>query len=123
MKEYNLREYVGLEEITGPIFIIRNIHNVGYNEIVEIVDDEGKSRLGITLEVGKGFAVVEVLGGTSGLAIKNCRVNFKEKPLLMGVSEEVLGRVFDGLGNPLDGMPRPVYDEMVNVNGLAINPV
>ncbi|MDP2980869.1 MAG: V-type ATP synthase subunit B, partial [Candidatus Omnitrophota bacterium] len=123
MKEYNLREYVGLQEITGPIFIIRNIHNVGYNEIVEIVDDEGKSRLGVTLEVGKGFAVVEVLGGTSGLAIKNCKVNFKGKPLLMGVSEEVLGRVFDGLGEPMDGMPRPVYDEMINVNGLAINPV
>jgi len=123
MKEYNLREYVGLEEITGPIFVIRNIHNVGYNEIVEIVDNEGKSRLGVTLEVGKGFAVVEVLGGTSGLAIKNCKVNFKEKPLMMGVSEEVLGRVFDGIGNPIDGMPRPVYDDMVNVNGLAINPV
>src|SRR3989338_4318734 len=123
MKEYNLREYVGLEEITGPIFIIRKIHNVGYNEIVEIVDDEGRSRLGVTLEVGKGFAVVEVLGGTSGLAIKNCRVNFKGKPLLIGVSEEVLGRVFDGLGNPLDGMPKPLYDEMINVNGLAINPV
>jgi len=123
VREYNLREYVGLQEITGPIFIIRNIHNVGYNEIVEIVDDEGKSRLGITLEVGKGFAVVEVLGGTSGLAIKNCKVNFKGKPLLMGVSEEVLGRVFDGLGDPIDGMPRPVYDEMINVNGLAINPV
>lgn len=123
MKEHNLREYVGLEEITGPIFIIRDIHNVGYNEIVEIVDDEGKSRLGVTLEVGKGFAVVEVLGGTSGLAIKNCKVNFKGKPLMIGASEDVLGRVFDGLGNPLDGMPRPVYDEMINVNGLAINPV
>jgi V/A-type H+/Na+-transporting ATPase subunit B len=123
MREYNLREYLGLEEITGPIFIIRNIHNVGYNEIVEIVDGEGKSRLGVTLEVGKGFAVVEVLGGTSGLSLRNCKINFKEKPLLMGVSEEVLGRVFDGLGNPIDGMPRPVYDEMINVNGLSINPV
>jgi len=123
MREYNLREYVGLEEITGPIFIIRNIHNVGYNEIVEITDENGKSRVGVTLEVGKGFAVVEVLGGTSGLAIKNCKVKFKEKPLMMGVSEEVLGRIFDGLGNPIDGMPRPVYDEMINVNGLAINPV
>jgi len=123
MREYNLREYVGLEEITGPIFIIRNIHNVGYNEIVEITDEDGKSRVGVTLEVGKGFAVVEVLGGTSGLAIKNCKVKFKEKPLMMGVSEDVLGRVFDGLGSPLDGMPRPIYDEMINVNGLAINPV
>jgi V/A-type H+-transporting ATPase subunit B len=123
MKEYRLREYLGLEEVVGPIFIIRNIHNVGYNELVEIVDDEGRSRLGVTLEVGKGFAVVEVLGGTSGLSLTNCKVNFKEKPLMMGVSEEVLGRVFDGLGNPLDSMPRPLYDEMVNVNGLAINPV
>ena len=96
MKEYRLREYLGLEEVVGPIFIIRNIHNVGYNELVEIVDDEGRSRLGVTLEVGKGFAVVEVLGGTSGLSLTNCKVNFKEKPLMMGVSEEVLGRVFDG---------------------------
>lgn len=122
MKEYNLREYLGLEEVVGPIFIIRNIHNVGYNELAEIIDDEGRSRLGVTLEVGKGFAVVEVLGGTSGLSLKNCKVNFKEKPLLMGVSEEVLGRVFDGLGNPLDAMPKPVYEDLVNVNGLAINP-
>jgi len=123
MREHNLRAYAGLEEIKGPIFIIRNIHNVGYNEIVEITDDENRTRLGVTLEVGKAFAVVEVLGGTSGLAIKNCKVNFKEKPFMIGVSEDVLGRVFDGLGNPIDGMPRPVYDEMINVNGLAINPV
>lgn len=122
MKSYRLREYLGLEEIVGPIFIIRNIHNVGYNEIVEIVDEENRNRLAVTLEVGKGYAVVEILGGTGGLSLKNCKVNFKEKPLFMGVSEEVLGRVFDGLGNPLDGMPKPVYDDLVNVNGLSINP-
>ncbi len=122
MREYSLREYIGLEEVVGPVFIIRNIHNVGYNELVEIVDEEGKVRLGVTLEAGKGYAVVEVLGGTSGLALKNCRVTFKEKPLMIGVSEEVLGRTFDGMGNPLDSMPKPVYDELVDVNGLAINP-
>ena len=121
-KEYNLREYVGLEEIVGPIFVIRNIHNVGYNELVEIVEEDGKSRVGVVLETGKGYAVVEVLGGTTGLSLKNSRINFKEKPMMMGVSEDVLGRVFDGLGNPLDGMPRPLYEEMVNVNGLSINP-
>jgi V/A-type H+-transporting ATPase subunit B len=122
MKEYSLRQYSGLEEIVGPVFIIRNIHNVGYNEVVEIVDEYGNERLGVTLEAGKGYAVVEVLGGTSGLSLKNCRVRFKEKPLLVGVSEEILGRVFDGLGNPLDSAPKPLYDEFIDINGLPINP-
>ncbi len=122
MKEYNLREYLGLEEIVGPVFIIRNIHNVGYNELVEIVDKEGKARIGTIIEAGKGFAVVEVLGGTSGLSLKNCAIRFKEKPFMVGVSEDILGRVFDGLGNPLDNMPKPLFEEYVDVNGSAINP-
>jgi len=122
MSEYRLREYLGLNEIVGPLFIIRNIHNVGYNEVVEVVDNEGRSRFGITLEVGKGYAVVQVLGGTSGMSLKNCKVQFKETPLMIGVSEDMLGRVFDGLGNPLDNMPRPAYDEQLDVNGMAINP-
>ena len=122
MHEYSLREYLALNEIVGPIFIIRNIHNVGYNEVVEVVDNEGRSRFGITLEVGKGYAVVQVLGGTSGMSLKNCKVRFKETPLMIGVSEDMLGRVFDGLGNPLDNIPRSAYDEELDVNGMAINP-
>jgi V/A-type H+-transporting ATPase subunit B len=122
MKDHSLREYVGLEEVVGPIFIIRNIHNVGYNEVVEVVDKDGKAKLGVTLEVGKGYAVVQVLGGTSGISLSNCRVRFKEEPLRVGVSEELLGRVFDGLGNPLDNMPKPPYEHLLDVNGLAINP-
>ena len=119
---YTQREYVGLEEIVGPIFFIRNTHNVGYNEVVDIVDDSGKVRSGVTIEVGKGYAVVEVQGGTTGLSLHNCKVRFKEKPLMLGVSEEMLGRVFDGRGNPIDGMPKPASDELVDVNGLPINP-
>ncbi|MBD3246580.1 MAG: V-type ATP synthase subunit B [Candidatus Omnitrophica bacterium] len=122
MSDYRLREYTGFEEIVGPIFLIRNIHNVGYNELVEITDEKGRTRIGITLEVGKEFAVVEALGGTSGFSLRNCRVKFKERPLSIGVSEDMLGRVFDGLGNPLDGMPKPVYEHAMNVNGLPINP-
>ncbi|MCM8756529.1 MAG: V-type ATP synthase subunit B [Candidatus Omnitrophica bacterium] len=122
MRSYTFREYTGLEEVVGPIFLIRNIHNVGYNELVEIVDQYGKMRLGITLEVGKEYTVVEVLEGTTGLSLSNCRVRFKGEPLMFGVSEEILGRIFDGLGNPLDNMPKPVYEELVNVNGMAINP-
>ena len=63
MKEYSLREYLALNEIVGPLFIIRNIHNVGYNEVVEVVDNESRSRFGITLEVGRGYAVVQDLAG------------------------------------------------------------
>ncbi len=122
MEKHTLREYSGMEEIVGPIFIIRNVHNVGYNELVEIKDASGAPRIGITLEVGKGYAVVEVLGGTSGFSLKNARVNFRGAPLEMGVSEDVLGRIFDGLGNPLDNMPKPVYEEMRDINGSAINP-
>lgn len=120
--EHSLREYIGLEEVVGPIFVIRNVHNVGYNELVEIVDERGQVKTGVTLEVGKGMAVVQVLGGTSGLSLRNSRVRFKEEPLKIGVSDELLGRVFDGLGNPLDGMPKPVFDHQLDVNGMAINP-
>jgi len=122
MNEHSLREYKGLDEVVGPIFIIRNIHNVGYNEMVEVVDKDGKPRVGVTLEVGKGYAVVQLLGGTSGISLSNCRVRFKEEPLKVGVSEELLGRVFDGLGNPLDGMPKPLYEHSLDVNGMAMNP-
>lgn len=111
-----------MDEINGPIFIIRDVHNVGYNELVELTDENGQNRLGVTLEVGKGYAVVEVLEGTSGLSLKNYKVRFKEQPLKLGVSQDILGRVFDGLGNPLDGMPKPVYQDLVDVNGMAINP-
>ncbi|MCM8789091.1 MAG: V-type ATP synthase subunit B [Candidatus Omnitrophica bacterium] len=122
MNMYNLRQYTELQEISGQLFVIRNIHNVGYNEIVEITEENGSTRAGITLEVGEGYAVVQVLGGTSGLALKNCRVRFKGEPLEFGVSQQMLGRIFDGLGNPLDGLPKPFAEEKMNVNGMAINP-
>ncbi len=117
-----LREYSGLEELVGPLFIIRDVHNVGYNELVELVDGEGVSRTGITLEVGKGYAVVEVLEGTTGLSLTNSRVLFRAEPLKIGVGEELLGRVFNGIGEPLDNLPKPVYEEMLNINGEIINP-
>ena len=122
MNMYNLREYTELEEIAGQLFVIKNIHNVGYNELVEITEENGAVRIGITLEVGEGYAVVQVLGGTSGLSLKNSRVRFKGEPLEFGVSSDMLGRVFDGLGNPIDGMPKFVGEETMNVNGAAINP-
>ncbi len=115
------REYVGVSEISGAVVAIKNIHNVGYNQLVEIVDARGKSRLGMTLEVSEGAAVIQVFEGTSGLRLDDTRVRFRGEPLMVAVSEEVLGRVFDGLGRPADGGPEPV-GEPRDVNGLPVNP-
>ena len=115
------REYLGVQEISGPIVAIRGIHHVGYNELVEIVDERGKLRLGMTLEVSEDGAVIQVFEGTSGLKLESTRVRFKGEPLAMPVSEEVLGRIFDGLGRPLDGGPEAVGEER-DVNGLPVNP-
>ncbi|MFO7916182.1 MAG: V-type ATP synthase subunit B [Candidatus Krumholzibacteriales bacterium] len=125
MTEKNLergKEYVGIDEISGPLLVIRGIHNVGYNELVEVVDDEGDIRLGIILESSEGAAVIQVFEGTSGLSIPETRIRFRGEPLKFGVSEEIQGRVFNGLGQPVDGGPQPREDMKMNVNGLPINP-
>lgn len=119
---YHGREYVGINEIVGPLFVIENIHNVGYNELVEIVDENNGVKLGITLEVAQNMAVVQVFGGTGGLSLGKSRVKFKEKPLELAVSLDMLGRVFNGLGQPVDNIPKPVAEKWLNVNGLPINP-
>jgi len=115
------REYVGVDEIYGPIVAISGIHDVGYNELVEVLGDDGQVRLGMTLEVASGAAIVQVFEGTSGLKLATTRVRFRGEPLRMPVSSEVLGRVFDGLGRPIDGGPDPV-GEARDVNGLPVNP-
>lgn len=116
------REYVGVAEVVGPLVIVENIHNVGYNEMVEVVDLQGRMRTGLILETSEGRAVVQVFEGTSGLTLPRTRVRFKGKPLEMPVSRDVLGRVFDGIGRPRDGLPRPIAEDKQDVNGLPINP-
>ncbi len=115
------REYVGVNEISGPVLAIENIHNVGYNELVEIVDSGGRLRLGMTLEVSEGAAIIQVFEGTSGLKLGGTSVRFRGEPLKVAVSEEILGRVFDGLGRPADDGPEPI-GEPRDVNGLPVNP-
>ncbi|MFH1037537.1 MAG: V-type ATP synthase subunit B [PVC group bacterium] len=115
-------EYSGIDEAVGPLIFISGIHNVGWNELVEIVDPEGNVRQGLTLEVAEGRAVVQVFEGTAGLSLSGVRARFRGEPLRLGVSSRMLGRVFDGQGRPLDGLPDPVADEFLDVNGLPINP-
>ena len=115
-------EYCGLRRIDGPLFVIDGIRDVGYAEIVEIVTPEGQTRLGQVLEVSTTAAVVQVFAGTSGLSTAGTRARFLATGLKIPVAQEMLGRVFDGLGRPKDGLPEVIADTQLDVNGLPINP-
>jgi len=116
------QEVIGVSRIEGPIMVVEGASNVSYDEVVEIQDARGQRRRGRVLEVGEGFAVVQVFAGSTGLSIDGTRVRFLGDTLHMPVAEEMLGRIFDGLGNPIDGGPQPLADHYADVNGQPINP-
>jgi V/A-type H+-transporting ATPase subunit B len=116
------QEVIGVGRVEGPILVVEGGINVGYDEVVEILDSENHLRRGRVLEVGEGMAVVEVFAGTTGLSIDGTNVRFLGGPLHIPVAEEMLGRVFDGLGNPIDGGPQPLTDRYADINGQPINP-
>ncbi|HJY23857.1 MAG TPA: V-type ATP synthase subunit B, partial [Hanamia sp.] len=115
-------EYTKVAEIKGPIIIVDGITKASFDELVEIETSEGERRLGRVLEVGYGKAIVQVFEGTSGLAITGTKAKFLGKTMVMPVSNELLGRVFDGLGRPNDGLPEPIPDKFLDVNGEPMNP-
>ena len=102
--------------------IVDGVTKASFDELVEIETNEGERRLGKVLEIGYGKAVVQVFEGTTGLAITGTKVKFLGKTMTMPVSQELLGRVFDGLGRPNDGLPDPVADKFLDVNGEPMNP-
>ena len=118
-----VREYVGAQRARGPLLFLEGARDVGYNERTEILLPDGTTLQGRVLEVGEGLAVIEVFEGTGGLLLSEVRIRFLGQPFHLPVSEEMLGRVFDGLGRPLDGGPPVVSSLSRDVNGSAINPV
>jgi V/A-type H+-transporting ATPase subunit B len=120
--EYGWQEVAGAARVEGPIVVVEGVRGVGYDEVAEIVDAQGRLRRGRVLEVGEGVAVVEVFAGTTGLSIEDTHVRFLGRPMRVPVSTEMLGRVFDGLGAPIDGGPAPLAERWADVNGQPINP-
>ncbi len=116
------REYVGINEIVGPLVIIRGVGNVGYNELAAVTGPDGEERLGIILESADGLAAMQIFEGTMGLTLPDTRVRFFGRPLELPVSRGMLGRIFDGIGRPRDNGPEPIGEQCLNVNGLPINP-
>ena len=115
-------EYTKVAELKGPLMIIDGVDKVSFDELVEIETVDGEHRLGRVLEVGFGKAIVQVFEGTTGLTIIGTKAKFIGKTMEMPVSQELLGRVFDGLGKPNDGLPDPIADRFLDVNGEPMNP-
>ena len=116
------QEVLGVSRVEGPLIVVENTGVVGFDEVVEITDRQGNIRLGQVLEVGEGVAVVQVFSGTTGLTIEDTKVRFMGSPLRIPVAEEMLGRIYNGLGKPIDGGPEPLAEKHANINGQPINP-
>lgn len=117
------QEVAGVSRIEGPLIVAEGVGSVGYDEMVEVVDPQGRVRRGRVLEAGTGVAVIEVFAGTTSLSIEDTHVRFVGRPMRLPVSAEMLGRVFDGLGDPIDGGPQPLAEDWADVNGQPINPI
>ncbi|MCI4434336.1 MAG: V-type ATP synthase subunit B [Thermoplasmata archaeon] len=115
-------EYRTVSQIAGPLLFVENVENAGYNEIVEITLPNGEKKSGQVLDTRKGLAIVQVFGPTTGLDVPNTTVKFLGDIVRLPVSDEMLGRVFDGLGNPRDGGGPLLSKEKMEIVGYAINP-
>jgi V/A-type H+-transporting ATPase subunit B len=117
-----MKEYKTITEIAGPLVCVSGVSGVGYNEIVEIMLPNGERRKGQVLDVSKTVAVVQVFGPTAGISTTQTTVRFLGETMRLGLSTEMLGRVFTGLGEPRDKGPRVIPKERVDITGLPINP-
>lgn len=114
--------YSGVENIDGPLMFVKGIHGVAYDELVEVTAPDGIPRLGQVLDVSTDAALVQIFGGTNDLSRAGTRSRFLGHAMEIPVCAEMLGRVFDGLGRPKDGLPPPLTGDWRDVNGQPVNP-
>ncbi len=118
-----LKEYKTITEVVGPLMVVEGVEGIKYYELVEIETQKGELRRGRVLEVNGDKAMVQLFESSSGLNLKNSKVRFLGRPLSLGVSEDMIGRVFDGLGRPKDNGPKIIPEKTLDIEGTAINPV
>jgi V/A-type H+-transporting ATPase subunit B len=117
------REYHALSYISGPLLFVQNAGDLAYNAIVDIKDGSGRLRGGQVIEVSEQYAVIQVFEETAGLDLARTSISLVEQTARLGVSREMLGRRFNGIGKPIDGLPPVTPEERLTIAGMPINPV
>jgi len=117
-----LKEYRTISEISGPLMLVQDVEGAKYEELVEIELASGETRRGRVLEVSGSTALVQIFEGSSGISVQDTKVRFLGRGLELGVSMDILGRVFDGLGRPRDNGPKIIPEKRLDINGNPINP-
>ena len=116
------KEYKTIREVVGPLMLVEGVEGVKYNELVDIVCANGETRRGKVLEVNRDKAVVQLFENSQGLQISTSKARFLGHSQELAVSRDMLGRVFDGMGNPRDGGAPVIPEKMADINGEPINP-
>lgn len=116
-------EYLGLSEINGPLVVLEGVQNAAYEEIVEITVDHDTKKLGRIVEINEDKAVIQVFEGSDNMALDNTHTKLTGHPMELAVSPDILGRTFNGLGQPIDDLGDILVEKKLNVNGLPLNPV
>ena len=116
------KEYKTIKDVVGPLMLVEGVEGVKYDELVEVTQEDGSVRRGKVLEVKDDKAVVQLFENTQGLKISTSKAKFLGRSLSLDLSEDMLGRVFDGMGNPRDGGAPVIPEKRRNVNGEPINP-
>ncbi|EPF32000.1 V-type ATP synthase subunit B [Treponema maltophilum] len=115
-------EHRGITSVDGPVIIVKRSENSFYGEIVAVRDRFSEKRIGRIIDLSDEYAVVQIFGSTSGIDLHESTTEFLDTPMELRVGEGLLGRIFNGLGQPIDGYPEIVSSKKVNVNGYPINP-
>lgn len=115
-------EYKGVSSVDGPIIVVKSTKDIFYNEIVYVRDRSGAKKTGRVIDLNDETAIVQIFGSTTGIDLNEASVEFLEKPMELAVGDGLLGRIFNGLGEPIDGLPPIVSDRTIDVNGMPINP-
>ncbi len=116
-------EYMGLQEVSGPLIVLEKVTGVSYEEMAEVTLDNGERRKGRVILIDGDRVVVQLFEGTKNISLENTRTRFTGRPMELALSKDMLGRVFSGSGTPIDGLGELLPDEQRNINGAAINPV